>query len=150
MKTFRFRLETLLRMRKHKEDLKKRIVGDLMNQINLQQQQALQLAAAMKKEGRLLKRQFESRHVDLGWVQHYRSYVTATQKAIQKRIETVSRIQQQLNLARQELAQAARQTRILSKLKERRRTEYDTELRRTETRDLDEVSQNIFTQARSA
>ena len=71
-------------------------------------------------------------------------------RLIQKRIETVSRIQQQLNLARQELAQAARQTRILSKLKERRRTEYDTELRRTETRDLDEVSQNIFTQARSA
>ena len=140
MKKFRFRLEPLLRLRRQQEEQKKRAVGVLIREISEQQRQALQMATAVRQEGENLKHQYAQGRVDLDWAGHYRRYVSHMQMAINQRIEAVTQIQQRLQLARQELAEAAKNTKVLDKLKEKRRQRYDHELGREETRELDEVA----------
>jgi flagellar FliJ protein len=144
MKQFRFRLQPLLRLRKQQEDQKKRVVGALLTQIHDLQRQALELAEAIKAEGETLKQQYVQGNVDLNWVAHYRRYVTSVQRAIAERIQTATNIQGKLHHARRELAEAARQTKILEKLKERQRKQYEREWQRKENRQLDEIGTKMF------
>ena len=144
MKKFSYRLEPLLRLRRLEEDQKKRVVGSLLTEINRQQQDALDMAAAVAREGAALKEQHGLGQIDLEWVAHYRSYVTAMQQAINRRIHRVVVTQERLVAARQELAETARRAKALEKLKERRRERYDHERGRAESRMQDEISTNTF------
>jgi flagellar protein FliJ len=139
MKKFRFRLNPLLRLRKQQQDQKKRVVGELVRQIHQHQRQAVELAEAVRREGDLLREQYQRGHVDMDWIGHYYRFVTHTRQAIRGRIETVGRIQTQLQTARQDLAQAAQKTRILEKLKEKQYQRYQKEVNRLEILDLDEI-----------
>ncbi|KPK76569.1 MAG: hypothetical protein AMJ79_06310 [Phycisphaerae bacterium SM23_30] len=140
MKKFNFRLENLLKLRRQQEDLKKQVVGTLLGQVHEQQRQSLEMAAAIQKEGAELKRQYQKGKVDLDWVGHYRLYVTHLHNVIQQRIKRVAEIQVILKAARQELVEASRQTKILEKLRERRKKCYDRQLRRNEAQQQDEIS----------
>jgi len=144
MKKFKFRLENLLRLRRQEEDQRKQEVGLLMSAIQKQQQQALEMAAAIQQEGQRLKQHYMDGTVDLDWVGHYRLYVMHLQQAINERIKTVGAIQDKLKLARQELVKASQQTRILEKLKERRKERYDRESQRMATQQQDEISNSVF------
>ena len=144
MKQFRFRLQPLLRLRKQQEDQKKRAVGALLSQIHDLQRQALELAEAIKAEGDTLKQQYIQGNVDLNWVSHYRRYVTSVQCAIAERIQTATNIQEKLHQARRDLAEAAKQTKILEKLKERQQKQYEREWQRKENRELDEIGTKVF------
>ena len=144
MKKFKFKLEPLLALRRLHEDQKKRVVASLQGEINEQQRQALQMAGEVERHGKLLKERQGRGTVDLAWVAHYRSYVTHMQRAIAQRISRVARIQQDLGIARQELAEAAKQTKILEKLKEKRRTRYEHDIRRAEAAELDDIGAKMF------
>jgi len=144
MKKFNFRLQPLLRLRQLQEDQKKRLVGQLMAQINENQQQALQMAYEIKRQGKELKQQFSLGKVDFGWISHYYSYVNWIHQSIALRIEKVAQIQKGLSVARQELTQAKKQTRTLEKIKEKRKERYDYQVRRLETRQQDEIGTNIY------
>jgi len=144
MKQFRFRLQPLLKLRKQQEDQKKRVVAAMLTQIHDLQRQALELAEAIKTEGKILKQQYVQGNVDLNWVSHYRGYVTSVQRAIAERIQTVTKIQNNLHQARRQLAEAAKQTKILEKLKERKQKQYEREWQRKENRQLDEIASRAF------
>ena len=140
MKKFKFRLESLLKLRQQNEDEKKRAVGLLLSEIHEQQRQALEMDAQLQQEGDLLKEQYLQGSVDLDWVGHYRRYVTSVQNAINQRIANVAKVQGNLNHARSELTQAARQKKILEKLKEKKQKRYDAEIRRQELLAGDEMA----------
>ena len=144
MKKFRFRLQPLLRLRKQQEDQKKRAVGAMLTQILDLQRQALELAEAIKAEGETLKQQYVQGNVDLNWVSHYRRYVTSVQRAIAERIQAATSIQEKLHQARRKLAEAAKQTKILEKLKEKQQKQYEREWQRKENRQLDEIGTKVF------
>jgi len=144
MKKFKFRLENLLRLRRQEEDQKKQVVGILMSKIQEQQQQALEMAAAIQQEGQKLKQHYTEGTVDLDWVGHYRVYVMHLQQAINERIKKVAEIQEKLKVAREELVKAAQQTKILEKLRERQKERYDRASQRIETVQQDEISSSVF------
>lgn len=144
MKKFRFRLQPLLALKKQREDEKKRVVGGLLSEINQQQQEALGMAQAIKAEGEKLKRQHEQGQIDLEWMGHYRIYVQHLQSAITRRIAKVAQIQQRLAVAREELAQAAKEAKILKKLKEKQKQRYEEQLRRREAIEQDEIAKNLY------
>ena len=144
MKKFRFRLQTLLKLRKQQEDQKKRAVALLLSQINDLQQQALIMAADLKKEGENLRKIFQSGSIDLNRIAHYHRYVHNIQQAINQRIQNVSQVQPQLTLARSELTEAAKQTKILEKLKQKQKQKYETELARKERIQQDEIPTFAF------
>ena len=121
-----------------------------MTEIHNQQQQALQMAEAIRREGQVLKQQQLQGTVDLTWVTHYRLYVTHMQHAINQRIKNVSQIHGKLAAARQELAQAAKETKILERLKAKQKKRYDRKLSRLETIEQDEVGTNMFLRAQQS
>ena len=148
MKKFKFRLETLLKLREQDEDEKKRAVGQLVSEIHEQQREALEMDAQLQQEGGLLKEKYLQGNVDLDWVSHYRGFVTSVQNAINKRIANVTKIQGKLNLARTELAQAARQKKVLEKLKEKKQKRYDAAVRQQELLVSDEMATQLYLRQR--
>ncbi len=144
MKKFEFRLETVLRMKRQIEDEKKRVVGELMAQINKQQQEALDINQTIIQQGNVLKAKFQKGEVDTGWIAYYQSFVTDMRREIARKIESVTEIQKKLVLARQELANAAKETKTLEKLKERQLKEYTHHIETMEKKELDEIGTQMF------
>lgn len=144
MKKFSFRLEPVLRLRKLQEDQKKRAVGSLQGQIALRQRETLTLAAEMRREGQDLKQQFARGHVDVAMIAFYQSYVSSLQRSINEKITSVGEIQQKLAMARGELTIAARDRRIIEKLKEKQRERYASDLAYQEKLQQDEAGNNLY------
>ena len=147
MKKIRFRLQSVLKLRQQQEDQKKRVVGAYMAQIHEKQSQALRMADAVARETEILKQQHARGAVDREWVAHYYRFVNHTQNAIAQRVENVIQLQKKLNAARQDLVQAAKQTKILEKLKEKQKKRYDRQLQRIEIFEQNEIGTNIFLRA---
>jgi len=140
-------MQPLLRLRQQQEEEKKRAVADLLAQIHEQQQQAIQLAGQLKEESQNLKQQYLQGTVDLGFIGHYQRYATYVYQAVKERVQRVAMQQKQLSGARSELAEAAKQTKILEKLKEKQKKRYDAELDRKENIELDEIGTKAFLHA---
>jgi len=149
MKKFNFRLEPILKLRKQQEDQKKRAVGDLLAEINALQRQALEMADAIRRQDRALRQNVRGT-VDINWIAYYQGYVTHLRQSISQKIDEVAQIQKKLVQARHELTEAARQTKILEKLKEKRKQRYEKELRRREIGELDEIAAQQCHPARSS
>lgn len=139
MKKFKFRLETVLKVRQRHEEEKKRVVGGLLQEIHEQQYQAVTLSKSLLAEGERLKASYAAGQVDMNWVGHYCRYAHYIHHAIADRVEKVGRIQQNLNQARQALMVAAQQTRILDKLKEKQLDRYEARGHQLEAREQDEL-----------
>lgn len=148
MKKFRFRLETVLKLRRLAEDEKKRVVGELLSEIHRRQQEAVELDASARAVGGELKERNGAGRIDLTWLGNYESYVSHVRSSIAEIIKSVVQLQQKLAEARQELAEAAKGARIIEKLKEKRKERYDDHLSRAETREQDEVATKNFIRSR--
>jgi flagellar protein FliJ len=148
MKKFSFRLETVLKLRRLAEDEKQRAVGQLLSEIHDCQQQAVKLDLAARAAGSELKERNQTGRIDLTWMGNYQSYVGHLRAGIAERIDMVAQLQQRLTEARQELAEAAKQTKILEKLKEKRKQRYDSEIKRAETREQDDIASRNFLRSR--
>jgi flagellar FliJ protein len=148
MKKFRFRLETVLKLRQMAEDQQKRVVGELLSEIHRRQEEAVTLDSALRGAGAELKERNGEGQIDLRWLGHYQSYVSHVRSCIAEIIESVAELQQKVAEARAELAEAAKQTRIIEKLKERRKQRYDDDLTRAEMREQDEVATKNFLRSR--
>lgn len=138
-KAFRFRLDTLLRLRQQHEDAEKRAVAARMLEVSRTQQRLADIAVAIARQTDALRRttQGEMLAVDdliaaRNWLGRLRRDFLGAQLDLQEQ-------QQRLIAARQQLAEAAKQTKVLSKLKERRRGEYEARQSRAEDILLDEV-----------
>jgi len=144
MKKFKFRMETILKLKKQQEDEKKRVVGMLVADINKQQQQAIELSGSLRQEGQKIKQQYLDNNVDLEEVASYQKYVTQVQRAIQQRIANVSEIQKKLNIAREEFLEKVKETKILEKLKEKKQSEYQAQISRLERITEDDIAMKVF------
>jgi len=144
MKKFEFRLEPVLRLKKQVEDEKKRVVGELMAEINAQQQQALEINQTIIQQGNILKQKLAGGEVDTGWIAYYQRYVTDMRGEIARKIQTVTEIQKKLHLARRALAEAAKETKMLEKLKEKQYNQYMAFLDKLEKKELDEIGSQMY------
>jgi flagellar FliJ protein len=144
MKKFSFRLQPVLKLREQQEEQKKRVVGVLQNEIAEQQRQALAMAQVVKEQGQILKDHFSRGNVDVNWISYYQGYVSNMQRKIAEKINNVAHVQKKLIKARVELAEAAKQTKIIEKLKEKRKQRYDKQLQRQEIFGQDELANNMF------
>jgi flagellar protein FliJ len=144
MKKFNFRLQPVLKLREQQEEQKKRAVGVLQNEIAEQQRQALAMAEVVKEQGQILKHNFSQGNVDVNWISYYQGYVSNMQRKIAEKINNVAQVQKKLIKARAELTEAAKQTKIIEKLKEKRKQRYDKQLQRQEMFEQDELANNMF------
>ncbi len=144
MKKFVFRLEPVLRIKKQIEDEKKRAVGVLMSEINSQQQQALEINQAIIQQGNVLKGKLQNGEVDTGWITYYQRYVTDMRGEIARKVQKVTDIQKDLQAARKALADAAKETKMLEKLKEKQYKEFLSHIDKLEKKELDEIGGQMY------
>jgi len=148
MKKFNFRLQTVLKLRQQEEDQKQRAVGALNAKINDLQRQALEMAEDISREGEVLRPHIQG-SVNVNRVGIYQGYVTYLRHSISSKIDEVGRVHQRLQEARRELAEAAKQTKILEKLREKQKSRYDRAVKKIEVNEMDEIGTKVQGRTRS-
>lgn len=131
-------------MKKQAEEEKKRIVGSLTSEINTYQQQALEINQMIIEQGNVLKQKLSCGDVDTGWITYYQRYVTDMRREISRKIQKVAEIQKKLQRARIELANAAKETKMLEKLKEKQYNEFMANIELKEKKELDEIGGQLY------
>lgn len=144
MKKFKFRMETILKIKKQKEEEKRRIVGQLVAEKNEYERQAIEMSSALRLEGQKIKDQYQKNEVDLDEVSSYQKYVMQVHQGIQVRMFKVTEVQKKLSIARQEFAVIAKEAKVLEKLKENKLSSYQTELRRLERIEEDDIAAKVY------
>jgi flagellar export protein FliJ len=144
MKRFRFRLETLLRLRESRRDQRSRDLAETLEldarlraeQASLETKRQAELEALRDVAGQGIvdvDRTLESRR--------FLSVLRAEMQIVAAQIEALGR---EIDRRRQDLVEADRAVRVLEKLRERHAHHYRERVDREEVSDLDEIASRRF------
>jgi len=139
-KRFTFRFDTMLKIRKQREDQRKRVVADRLREIGRIQDRMASLHAQIENEVQAIRTGQEPGTIDLQQAMRHRYWLGHLHK---NSLEIEARLryhEAQLAQERAALAEAAKQRRILEKLKERQWNRYLQEEDKRETMEADEMS----------
>jgi flagellar FliJ protein len=143
MARFTFNLEGVLRHRKLHERQKQRVlaerqamVAQLTRELREMDQQ-VQAATAQLRESKLLGR------LDLAFITAHRRYTLAMQRRAIDQARRIALAQQAVEQARAELVAAARERKVIEKLRERRYQQWQEEQQRKEAAQLDEIGMQL-------
>ena len=143
-RVFKYKLEPVLRYRKRLEEGKRRVLAKARRAVMEQNQVLLQL---LRDEGNAKKDFGEMKKLPtllVGRLRLQEQYINS----LARRIRQEYRVLQEKLLAeasaRRDLAEARKKARVLEKLKDRRKADYDYELKRIERKEMDEVGLNVF------
>ncbi len=141
---FRFRLEPILKLRKHREDACKRIVAATLREI-----------AKLRRERAKTDRQIDEQidrmrdgslvgKLDLGDVSRHRYWLTHLQRRgleIDGRVRT---LEARLAQERADLAESSRHKKVLTTLSDRQRQRFDRAVVRAERKEADEIATGVY------
>lgn len=139
MATFRFRLQTILRLRDNERDQRRRELAQALQAKGVLEEYERQIAAEWESLNRRLRdcsREGEVR-VDLMLdLRRYQMTVAAQWEVLKQQM---AQVDEEIERRRERLAEADRQVRVLEMLRERQLEEFRREEDRLETKMLDEV-----------
>src|SRR5215213_7493615 len=143
MARFVFQLDGVLRQRKLAEEQKQRelaVVQAEMTALEAQLRdldQSVQSTTADVRTNRLVGR------LDLDFLAAHRRYIAATQRKALELAERMAAVRVRLDAAHKALAEAARERKIIEKLREKREAEWKAAQARKEMAALDEIGTRI-------
>jgi flagellar FliJ protein len=137
---FQFRFETMLRIRRQREDEHKRIVADRLRGITQVREQIASLNGQVEQEMEAIRHGQQPGTIDLQQAVRRRHWLGHLHRAALECEARLRGLEAKLAQERAALAEAARQRRILEKLKERQWEQYVAELERLETKESDEMA----------
>lgn len=139
-KRFRFRFETMLKIRRQREDQHKRIVADRLRQITTVRAELRQLDQLIHEENDALRSGQAVGRIDLQQTVRRRQWVMHLHKATLDAEARLRGLEAQLAQERAALAEAAKQRRIIEKLRERQFERHQAEQQRSETVAADDLT----------
>ena len=141
MKEFHFSLENVLSYRLQIEEAKKREFA-MAHQATFAQLLALQDFYVLESKGKVELRAIESKPRDLRLedILAQRRYLGSIAQKIVHARGLVQKRAQEEEVARRAYVQARKDRRLLERLRERRRGDYDYEVGREERKEMDEVA----------
>lgn len=139
-KRFTFRFDTMLKIRRQREDEHKRVVADRIRQITQVQAQMASIDRQIRDETGAIRMRQEPGTIDIQQVLRRRHWLSRLHKSALEAEARRRFLEARLAQERAALAQAVKQRRILDKLKERQWLKYLSELQRRETRQSDELA----------
>lgn len=143
MPKFVFQLEGVLRHRKMLEEQRQRELGLAQAELAKMQgelrlmDEAAQGVSSDVRENRL------TGTLDMAFLAAHRRYVLAMQRKALALARRMAAQQQVVDAARRQLAEAAKQRKIIEKLRERQHERWRTEQGRKESAELDEVNMQL-------
>ena len=139
-KRFRFRLETVLKVRRQREDQQKRVVagkarevtslGSRTRAIGMRIAQAVGAARGLRRTGPM----------DMSQIARQRFWISHLQRALIETRQQMQGTERELARERQVLADLARDRKTLEKLKDKQAERYQAEIDRAERLELDELA----------
>lgn len=144
MAKFIFNLDGVLRQRKQVERDRQRALAEKMAEVHRlseelrQMDQSMQSAVADVRENRLRG------PIDLAFIAAHRRYTMAMQRKATDQARRIVAAQQIADAARLELAEAAKQRKIIEKLREKRYQQWKMELERKAAMEMDEVGMQML------
>lgn len=139
-KRFTFRFDTMLKIRRQREDGQKRVVATRLRQIQQVKDRMSAIEQQIGDEMNAIRAGQERGTIDLQQVMRHRHWVGQLHRS---RLESEARLryhEAQLSQERAALAEAMKQRRILEKLKEQQWERHRQEEERRETRESDELT----------
>ena len=139
MKKFKYRLETLLKVKEHIEREKQKEHAGALNQVHLQQRQLSQIdrskdATLSGQRAGMLGR------LSVAEMLICSRYLVKLKKNMLSGSELLKVLRQKAEKKRQALMEATKQKKIYDKLKERQREKYERDVAQLETKENDEVA----------
>lgn len=143
-----FRFETLLRLRKAKEDERKRVVGLRLRRITALRRRQDTMRVQVSEQTDAIRAELRRPRAAIVGVRWGRHWVGHLRRGI---LEIEARIAEERALLaqeRSELVAVRKETRVLDRLKEKRREAFREEMARREQRETDDVNVTRFVRAR--
>ena len=132
-KRFTFRFETMLKIRRQREDEHKRIVAGRVREIARVQEQLAALDRQINDELASIRRRQEPGRIDMQQVVRHRRWLGHLHKAVLDGQARRQFLEARLAQERAALAEAAKQRRILEKLRQRQYERFRADQDRLET-----------------
>src|SRR5438874_13616591 len=132
MAQFVFQLDGLLRHREHQEQQRQRELAAAQAEMAQMQAELRGMNDVMQAGVLDLKRNHLTGSLDMNYLAAHRRYALAMQRKATTIAQRMALQQRQVEEARRNLAEAARQLKILEKLREKRRQEWAREQARKE------------------
>jgi len=153
MKRFRFRLETVLRLREQVEQQRKRELGEVLavRQQHVDEKARLEgQLADHKAQIRALADGAPGKKLDMNALIDHRQYATAVDFQIRRTRQAIGVIEEEVARRREALAEAARERKGIEKLRERQLQAYREAEQRQQQKELDEIGLVGHSRARQA
>jgi flagellar protein FliJ len=141
---FQFRFETMLKIRQQREDQHKRIVGERLAQIAEIREELSRLEQLTGQGIHSVRAIQQVGRIDLQQVMAQRGWVAHLHKATLEAQARIGALEARLAQERAALAEAAKQRRILEKLKERQEERHRLEEQRVDMQATDDLTTTRF------
>lgn len=142
-----FRFETLLKLRKQREDEAKRIVSERLNRIRTLEERQEAIQQRIATEVSEVRGEMQAYKLNTDQIRLGRHWITRMRQGLLN-AEAEMRTQQAILAAeRRQLAEASTERKILAKLKEQRLERVLTEQRQREQAEMDELNTLRFVHA---
>ena len=139
-KRFQFRFETMLKLRRRREDEHKQVVAERLRQIRAVREKIASLEDQVQQQTDAIRGHTSAGTIDLQQVMRNRHWLGHLHKGILEAQARTRFLEARLAQERVQLAEAAKQRRMLEKLKERQQERYTHEQNHRDTRELDEMA----------
>jgi flagellar FliJ protein len=140
MARFRFRLQTLRRLREIHRDEQRGRLATAFEAERILQQQRDELAAEAAEHLQSQRRLMREGAIDVNWMLTTQRYQLALEAQAKVLAEQAAKLAEEVERRRQAVVEADREVRVLDKLEERQRTQHRMAAARAETKLLDEVA----------
>jgi flagellar FliJ protein len=143
MAKFEFQLEGVLKHRKNIEHERQRALAVVQAQMNDLQRQLRLLDDDVKQAGLELRQKHLVGVIDLNYLAAHRRFAGAMQRKGMALVQKMAILQRQLDEARGHLAEAAKQRKIIEKLREKQLARWQETIARAEAAQQDEIGMQL-------
>jgi flagellar FliJ protein len=143
MPKFSFQLEGVLKHRKHIERLRQRTLAEAQSQMTQLQAQLRQLDETARRAGVDLRQNHLTGRLDMNFLAAHRRFTLASQRQALALAQKMALVQRQVLEAQSALAHAAKQRKVIEKLRERHHERWSTALGRRELSEQDEIAMQL-------
>lgn len=143
MAKFRFNLEGVLKHRKFQEQQKQRSLSIVQGQMTVLKNELQALNDTVQKSTDDLRTNRLVGRLDMGFIAAHRRFLIGVSTKASEIMQKIARLQVQVEAAQKELAEAAKQRKIIEKLRERQYERWKRELDAKELAALDEVGMQL-------
>lgn len=137
---FRFRLQTVLRLRIAQRDERRGELAKAMRAADILREQREQLAVELADNQRQARALAEPGQANIDRIMHVHRYEAILRGSIVQLAAQEAQVAGEIERRRQALTEADRQVKVLEKLAERQRGEYERQEQRQEMKQIDEAA----------